>query len=94
MRKFFLALILLTSFYSVNAQMPMGMMCNRSGKPGGQNMNIGHFYGKIVDNKTNRGIAGVTVQLSGNKFDTVSTQMKQAILKTVITETNGRNHSK
>ena len=89
MRKFFLALILLTSFYSVNAQMPMGMMGNRSGKPGGQNMNIGHFYGKIVDNKTNRGIAGVTVQLSGNKFDTVSKQMKQAILKTVITETNG-----
>ena len=69
--------------------MPAGMMGARGGKAGAQNMNIGHFYGKIVDSKTNKGIAGVTLQLSGNKFDTVTKQMKQSVLKTVITETHG-----
>ncbi len=59
------------------------------GRGFGSQMNIGHFYGKIVDNKTNKGIAGVTIQLKGNKFDTATKQLKEAILKTVITENNG-----
>ena len=61
---------------------------NGAGRMGGQ-MNIGHFYGKIIDSKTGKGIEGVTIQLKGNKFDTIAKQMKEAILKTVITETNG-----
>lgn len=56
---------------------------------GGQNMNIGHFYGKIVDAKTNKGVAGIAVQLTGNKFDTATKKMKESILKTVITAANG-----
>ncbi|MFN3300760.1 MAG: TonB-dependent receptor domain-containing protein, partial [Sediminibacterium sp.] len=50
---------------------------------------IGHFYGKIVDSKTNKGIEGVTVQLRGNRFDTVTKKMKEAILGTIITKANG-----
>ena len=30
---------------------------------GNRNMNVGHFYGKVVDAKTGKGIPGVTVQL-------------------------------
>ena len=71
------------------AQMPTGMGGGRTGGANRQNMNVGHFYGKIVDSKTNKGIAGVTVLLVGNKFDTVTKQMKQATLKTVISENNG-----
>ncbi len=52
-------------------------------------MNIGHFYGKIVDSKTNKGIEGVTIQLKGNKFDTVTKQMKEVVLRTLLTEANG-----
>ncbi|MFY7963414.1 MAG: TonB-dependent receptor domain-containing protein [Chitinophagaceae bacterium] len=63
------------------------------GRPGGgrmsSQMNIGHFYGKIVDSKTGKGLEGVTIQLKGNKFDTATKQMKEAILKTVLTESNG-----
>ena len=90
MRKFlgligFLALIVATA----TAQMP-AMGGGRGGAIGaGQNMNIGHFYGKIVDSKTNKGIEGVTVQLRGNKFDTVTKKMKEAILGTIITKANG-----
>ena len=52
-------------------------------------MNIGHFYGKIVDSKTNKGIGGVTLQLVGNKYDTAKKQLRQVILKTLITENHG-----
>ena len=91
MYKILSTVLFISTFYFVNAQMPTGMMggAARGGKAGAQNMNIGHFYGKIVDSKTNKGVAGVTLQLSGNKFDTVTKQMKQAVLKTVITETHG-----
>ena len=56
---------------------------------GNQNTNIGHFYGKIEDTKTKKAIEGVTVQLKGNKFDTATKKMKEAILGTIITKANG-----
>ncbi|MFN3300355.1 MAG: hypothetical protein ACK41Z_09185, partial [Sediminibacterium sp.] len=81
MRKFLGLIGFLTFFVaSVSGQMP-GMVGGRGGAAGaGQNMNIGHFYGKIVDSKTNKGIEGVTVQLRGNRFDTVTKKMKEAII--------------
>lgn len=87
----FLGLIGFLTFFvaTASAQMP-AMAGSRGGAAGaGQNMNIGHFYGKIVDSKTNKGIEGVTVQLRGNRFDTVTKKMKEAILGTIITKTNG-----
>ncbi|MBA4198283.1 MAG: TonB-dependent receptor [Chitinophaga sp.] len=57
---------------------------------GGANATIGHFYGKIVDSKSNKGVPGATVVLTGNKFDTVTKQMKQGVtIKTVISQNNG-----
>ena len=90
MRKILTLLILLTAAASVNAQFPMGAGAagNKTGRSG-QNMNIGHFYGKIVDSKTNKGIGGVTLQLVGNKYDTAKKQLRQVILKTLITENHG-----
>jgi outer membrane receptor protein involved in Fe transport len=87
MRKLFILFVLSTAFSSVFAQFPMG----GGGRPGGgnaQNMNMGHFYGKIVD-KSNKGLEAVTVQLLGNRFDTVAKKMKEAILNTTITRANG-----
>lgn len=70
--------------YSVYAQRPGG-----GGNRGGQNMNAGHMYGKIVDSKTNKGIEGATVQLIAPKFDTVTRKMKDAVAGTIITQSNG-----
>ena len=88
MRKILFLLLLVITFYTSFGQFPTSQG-SRGGARNGQNMSIGHFYGKIVDSKNNRGIGGVTVQLSGNTFDTVSKQMKQINLKTVITSANG-----
>jgi len=80
----FFAFILLT--FSAAAQFPGARMGGAGAAP---NMNMGHFYGKIVDSKTNKGIEGVTVQITGNRFDTVAKKMVEAVLNTQITRANG-----
>lgn len=86
MRKILFLVLLMIVCYISFGQFP-GVQGARGRS--GQNTSIGHFYGKVVDAKTNKGIGGVTIQLTGNKFDTVSKQLKQIILKTVITQANG-----
>ncbi|NCT95514.1 MAG: TonB-dependent receptor [Chitinophagaceae bacterium] len=86
MRRFLclsLFLVLVTSSF---AQFPGGRQGTGAA---GANMNVGHLYGKIVDSKTNKGIEGVTVQIVGNRFDTVTKKMKEAVLNTQITKSNG-----
>ncbi|MFY7900308.1 MAG: carboxypeptidase-like regulatory domain-containing protein, partial [Chitinophagaceae bacterium] len=91
MNKVYAFLFLMCIGLMANAQNPAagGMRGGGAGRMGGANLNVGRFYGKMVDSKTNKGVGGITLQLLGNKFDTVTKQMKQAILKTVITESNG-----
>jgi hypothetical protein len=86
MRRILTLITLNLVFLSAFAQMPGG------GRPGGgkpQAMNIGHFYGKFVDSKTNKGIEAVTVLLLGNRFDTATKKMKEVTLGTLITKANG-----
>lgn len=87
MKKSALALLVLILGLSSFAQTPQGMGAGRMG--GGQNFNIGHFYGKIIDSKTGKGVDGASLQLMGNKFDTVRKKMAPATLKAQITESNG-----
>jgi len=91
MRKFHLLsflLLFLCSLVKLNAQYSGAGGMGRGGFGKSTNLNIGHFYGKIVDAK-NKGIGGVTVQLFINKFDTVTHQLKIVVNKTDITENNG-----
>lgn len=85
MRKLFTIAIFNLFVITAFAQMPGGMR----GGGNSQSMNIGHFYGKLVDSKTNKGLESVTVQLVGNRFDTATKKMKEAILSTLITKANG-----
>ena len=89
MRKFFTIIVL--SLFSLTAfsQMPAGMGGGRPGGANSQNMNLGHFYGKIVDSKTNKGLESVTVLLTGNKFDTATKKMKEAVFGTLVTKARG-----
>ncbi|MBC7650685.1 MAG: TonB-dependent receptor [Deinococcales bacterium] len=89
MKKLLISGIFLLGYLTCLAQFPVGARGAGVGRVGAQNVNIGHLYGKIVDSKTNKGVPGVSVQLTGNKFDTITKQMKQAVLRTAITEANG-----
>ena len=50
--------------------------------PAGTSMNVGHFYGKIIDNETLKPIDGATVQLIQNKQDTSTKKRKDVIIAT------------
>ncbi len=58
--------------------------------PGGQVPAIGHFYGKVVDSKTNKGMDGASVQLIQTKYDPVSHAQKDTIVGGMITGRRGR----
>ncbi len=70
---------------TATAQMPGG---NR-GQMGGQNMNVGQFYGKIVDSASNKAIEAASVQLLQNKLDSVTKKRKDVVVSGMLTTKKG-----
>ncbi|HYE54493.1 MAG TPA: outer membrane beta-barrel protein, partial [Chitinophagaceae bacterium] len=89
MRKLILLITLFTVTITVNAQFPGGGGRPGGGNMGGQAMNIGRVYGKVVDVQTNKGIEGVSVQFIQNKFDTATRKRKDTVLAGMFTRGNG-----
>ena len=80
---FFAAALVSSSF--VMAQYPGAG--NRGG--GGQNMNMGHFYGKIIDGATNKPVEAASIQLIQNKLDSVTKKRKDVIVSGMLTDRRG-----
>ena len=78
-----LTVLLSLMIFPLMAQPPQG----RAG--GGQNMNMGRFYGKVVDGNTNKPIDAASVQLIQNKFDTVTKKRVETVLTGQLTSANG-----
>jgi outer membrane receptor protein involved in Fe transport len=89
MKKLLLGVVTSLLFTLSFAQPPSGFGRTGAGGRGGQNATIGHFYGKFIDSKTNKPIEAATVLLYGNKFDTATKKMKEVVLKTVLSASNG-----
>lgn len=73
--------------YTVQAQVRGG--AGGAGRRAGQNTNVGHFYGRIVDAKTNKGVDGATVELLRSRYDSVSQTQKQVVVQGQTTKANG-----
>ncbi len=73
--------MLLASF--VKAQMPGGRGMS------GQSMNLGHFYGKVLETTTGKPLEAVSVQLIQNKYDSVSKKRKDVIVAGMLTTKKG-----
>lgn len=89
MRKFWSLLVvfgMLLLVLPAHAQMPSGM---GRGQAGGQGMNVGHFYGKVVDSASNKAIDAASVQLIQSKFDTATKKRKDVIASGMLTGKNG-----
>src|SRR5580692_6415033 len=86
MRNLLMIVGLIASFTGAYAQFPAG---GQGRQGGGQAPSIGHFYGRIVDGKTNKGIDGVSVQLIGSKFDTATKKRKDVAVAGMITASKG-----
>lgn len=83
-----LLLVFIVSVFSLKAQMPAGAGGGR-GRMAGANASIGHFYGRLVDSKGNKGIDAASVQLFQSKFDTATKQRKDTLVGGMLTSKNG-----
>ncbi|MFZ9718476.1 MAG: carboxypeptidase regulatory-like domain-containing protein, partial [Chitinophagaceae bacterium] len=81
---FFFAFYLIAN--TIHAQIP-------SMPPGARGntaqMNMGRFYGKIIDTKTGKPIDAASVQLLQNKFDSATKTRKEVIVSGQLTRANG-----
>ena len=74
--KFSLLLLMNLMMLGAIAQVPSA----GGARGGSQNMNMGRFYGKIVDSKTNKPVDAASVQLVQSKFDTVTKKRVDQII--------------
>ena len=84
---FYLTLFTIITSTSLMAQYTPGAGAVRSA--GNRNMNLGHFYGKVVDANTNKPIESASVQLSHVQFDTATKQRKEVIVAAMLTDKKG-----
>jgi outer membrane receptor protein involved in Fe transport len=56
---------------------------------GGGNMNLGHFYGKVVDANTNKPIEAASIQLMQSKLDTATKQRREMVVAALLTDKRG-----
>jgi len=84
----FASLALLTVSVSANAQIPQ-MPRNGNMSQNAAQMNVGRFYGKVIDEATGKGIGFASVQLSTMRFDSVSKSMQPRVIAGQLTEANG-----
>ncbi len=91
--KYFLLVFLFIAIYVIDVQAQFssggaGGSMGSAGRRGGGNM-TGRLYGKIVDEKTNKGIDAAAIQLIQSKFDTITHKRKDTLVTGMLTKSNG-----
>ena len=81
MKKIYIALIAIFIYSIVAAQYPGGR--------GPQNMNPGHFYGKVLDDVTGKPIEGASIQLSQNKINPATKKRIDFVVAVMLTNKKG-----
>lgn len=87
--KFFLTLLSGLLLVAFNTNVSQAQAPGAGGGRRGQNTNVGHFYGRVVDSKNNKGIDAASVELIQSKYDTVTKGMKDVVIKAILTQSNG-----
>jgi outer membrane receptor protein involved in Fe transport len=90
MRKYWLLSLVLALSLTGYAQVPpMGGGGAGGARRGGATPAIGHFYGKVVETKTNKGLDGASVQLIQSKFSPATRGQKDTVIAGMITDRHG-----
>ena len=84
--KFLLVFVGTLTFSITNAQMPGGA---GRGQMGGQNMSLGHLYGKVLESVSGKPLEAASVLLIQNKFDSISKKRKDVIVGGMLTDKKG-----
>ena len=85
-KHFYLTIISFIFSASLMAQYPQA---GGYPKGGARNMNLGHFYGKVIDGNSNKPLEAASVQLTQNKWDTVIRQRKEVVVAAMLTDKRG-----
>jgi outer membrane receptor protein involved in Fe transport len=83
MKNIYLILFALSVAGNSFAQYPGG------GSRGPQSMNVGHFYGKVLDESTGKPIEAASIQLSQNKMDTAIKKRRDFVVAAMLTSKKG-----
>ena len=84
--KFLLVCVCTIAYSTTQAQMPGG---GNRGQMGGQNMNLGHFYGKVLESVNGKPLEAASVLLIQNKFDSVTKKRKDVVVGGMLTNKKG-----
>lgn len=92
MRYLIIPVLIMFLSAAVVAQVPQQWQGGANGRPANgaaAAMNVGRFFGKVVDAKTNKPIEAATIQLSQNKMDTTTHSMEEKVVGLVLTDKKG-----
>lgn len=81
------ALFLLLAPLCLQAQIPP--MARGNMPQNAAQMNVGRFYGKVIDETTKKGIGFASVQLTTMRFDSTTRSMQEKVVAGQLTEANG-----
>ena len=84
--KYILVLLFTFSLSFLQAQMPGG---GNRGQMGGQNLNLGHLYGKVLETVNNKPMEAASVVLIQNKFDSATKKRKDVVVGGMLTDKKG-----
>ncbi|MEJ7739399.1 MAG: TonB dependent receptor [Chitinophagaceae bacterium] len=84
MKQLFLLTLVTIFSLSLTAQLPAGLPANGGKAPS----NIGHIYGKVVD-ESGKGISDVSIILLESRLDTLAKKSREILLKGMSTSNNG-----
>lgn len=84
MRSILFLAVLFISFNTVIAQGPPA-----GARGGGQQMNIGRFYGKVIDEESKKPVEAASVQLMLSKMDPATKKRKDTLISGMLTARNG-----
>lgn len=84
MRTIYLTLIVVCFTGSLFAQYPGG-----GNRGGAQSMNVGHFYGKVLDQTTGKPLEAASIQLTQNKMDTATKKRRDFAVAAMLTNKRG-----
>ncbi len=83
MKNIYLVIIAVFITAPLFAQFPGG------GNRGAQSMNVGRFYGKVIDDNTGKPMEAVSIQLTQSKMDTATKKRRDFVVAAMLTDKKG-----
>ncbi|MEO6639462.1 MAG: TonB-dependent receptor [Ginsengibacter sp.] len=81
--------IYLTIIAGLFAAISFGQYPAGGNRGGAQSMNVGHFYGKVIDDNTGKSMEAISVQLTQNKMDTTTKKRRDFVIAAMLTDKKG-----